>query len=73
MSDVESVISRLDTLLGDTTQDLYGQSVKFDWEIYNRMFQFITSLDPSKMEDDQIQTIMGIIEDIEFEESEDLD
>jgi hypothetical protein len=73
MSDAQSIITRLDTLLGDTTQDLYGQTVKFDWEIYNRMFQFITSLDPSKMEDDQLQTIMSIVDDIEFEESEDLD
>jgi len=71
MSEVQSVIDRLDTLLGDTTQDLYGQSVKFDWEIYNRMFQFITSLDPSKMEDEQLQIVMGIIDDIEFEEQED--
>jgi len=71
MSEVQSVIDRLDTLLGDTTQDLYGQSVKFDWEIYNHMFQFITSLDPSKMEDEQLQIVMGIIDDIEFEEQED--
>lgn len=42
----------------------------FDEKIFNRLANFVFNLDPDSLNDDQLQEVMGIIEDIEtnFEE-----
>jgi len=71
MSDVSDVISKLDRLLGNANNDrLYGRKVVTDNDLMERMFRFITSLEPKQLEDQQIETVMGIVDDVEFLEEE---
>ena len=71
MSDVSDVISKLDRLLGNANNDrLYGRKVVTDNDLMERMFRFITSLEPNQLENQQIETVMGIVDDVEFLEEE---
>ena len=71
MSDASDVISKLDRLLGNANNDrLYGRKVVTDNDLMERMFRFITSLEPNQLENQQIETVMGIVDDVEFLEEE---
>jgi len=62
------VLDRLRTLLGNTDDNnMFGVEPNFDEEIYDRMWEFITSLDPEQLTDDQADNVISIIEDIELE------
>jgi len=41
-----------------------------DNDLMERMFRFITSLEPNQLENQQIETVMGIVDDVEFLEEE---
>jgi len=72
MDNTIDVIQKLDTLLGNVNKDnLYGQKVIKDDELMHRMFEFIIGLEPEQLNDGQINTIMDIIDDIEFLDEED--
>ena len=62
-----NILKKLDTLLGNQGNDLYGVYAKNDDEIFNRMFEFITSLEPDQLSEEQAGIIMDIIDDTEME------
>lgn len=69
MNNHDEVLSKLDTLLGVRATETYGTKPQFEEEMFDRMFEFIVSLDPDEnnLSEDQAETIMEMIEDIELE------
>jgi len=64
----DRVLDKLDTLLGNRNDNgMYGVTAKDDDQIFDRMFEFIISLDPEQLSEGQAETIMNIIEDVEME------
>lgn len=62
------VLNRLDTLLGGIPHNnLYGNRPTFDEEMFDRMFEFITSLEPEQLSESQAGEVVDMIEDIELE------
>lgn len=66
---IDPVLSKLNTLLGArSTNDLYGVRPVYNEEedIFDRMFEFIISLDPEQLTEEQASEVMDIVEDIEL-------
>ncbi len=66
---MSDVLNKLDNLLGMRRDNngLYGTSPVFEEEMFDRMFEFITSLDPDQLSEDQADEVMDIIESVELE------
>ena len=62
------VLDRLRTMIGDVNMpDTFGTKPEFEEEIFDRMWEFIVSLDPQQLSEEQADQIMSIIEDVELE------
>ena len=69
------VLDKLNTLMGYKNYSeggLYGAEPVFEEEMFDRMFEFIISLDPDQLTEDQASEVMNIIEEIDLE-YEDID
>jgi hypothetical protein len=55
-------LSRLDTFLIGSNQD-----IKPDGDILNRLFDFVTDLDPDQLTEEQADVLYEIIEDVDFD------
>jgi len=64
------LLGRLDTFLGYQHSNLYGNTpfVNKDMydEVFERMFDFVTSLEPEQLTEEQAEVLYGIIEDIDL-------
>ena len=62
------ILDKLSTLLGSRNDDgLFGTKPVFEEAMFDRMFEFIVSLDPEQLSEGQAADVMDIIEDIELE------
>jgi len=73
------ILDRLTTFMGGRTDDgMFGTKPIFAEEMFDKMFEFIVSLDPAQLTEEQAGSIVEMIEEIELEyegvdESDDYD
>jgi len=62
------ILQRLQTLLGPRSDDgLFGTKPIFEEAMFDRLFEFVISLDPEQLSEEQAADVMDIVEDIELE------
>ena len=67
---MDKLIEQIDDyIFGQTDRSTEGNlNVDFDEELFDKMVDFIVSLDPDQLTEDQLNTVTEIIEEFEFEE-----
>jgi hypothetical protein len=60
------ILNRLDTFLGGNVGDSFGTTPIYSDDILNRMFEFVTDLDPDILSEKQAGILYEIIEDIDL-------
>ena len=60
------ILEQIDDYISEIDVDL-------DEELFDRMVDFIVSLDPDQLSEEQLEIVMDIIEDFEFEDQEDVE
>ena len=64
----DRVLDQLDTLLGGRNDNgMFGNKPVFEQEMFDKMYDFIVSLEPDQLTEEQANDVMGIIEEIEIE------
>jgi hypothetical protein len=63
----ENILNKLNTLLGNRGTELFNTKPVFEEEVFDRMFEFITSLNPDQLSEDQASEVVSIVEDVELE------
>jgi hypothetical protein len=58
-------------LLGLDSNIIKNMDVDYNEKIFENMLEFIADLDPEALSDDQLEKILGIIEDLEISDEED--
>jgi len=62
------ILDRLTTFMGGRNDDgMFGTKPVFEEAMFDKMFNFITSLDPEQLSEEQSYDVMDIIEEIELE------
>jgi hypothetical protein len=67
---MSDVLDKLNTLMGyrDYSEGgLYGTTPVFEEKMFDRMFEFITSLEPDQLTEEQAGEVIDIIEEMELE------
>lgn len=60
------ILDRLETFLGSNVSNSFGTTPVYSEDILNRMFEFVTNLDPDILSEDQATVLSEIIEDIDL-------
>ena len=60
------ILNRLETFIGDAGVSNFGVTPVYSDDILERMFEFVTNLDPDILTEDQATILSEIIEDIEL-------
>ena len=64
----DRVLDQLDTLLGGRNDNgMFGNKPVFEEEMFDKMYDFIVSLEPDQLTEEQADDVMSIIEEIEIE------
>lgn len=68
---IDDILEQEDNIL-PKKKELEKIDFSFDEKIFSRMADFIINLDPDSLEDDQVETVIDLIDDLEMDAEEDI-